>query len=109
VQFEFLDEVTVSGLTGYRYVMSKYFVDNGTSDLGTICKFEEDCFPQGVLNVTTCSHGAPAFISNPHFFNADPYYVSQMTGLQPEADKHQFYVILEPVSQYKETRQAMYL
>jgi hypothetical protein len=109
VQLEFLDEVTVSGLTGYRYVMSKYFVDNGASDPGTVCKFQENCLPQGILNVTTCRHGAPAFISNPHFFNADTYYVSQMSGLQPEADKHQFYVTLEPVSQNKETRQAMYL
>jgi hypothetical protein len=109
VQLEYLDEVTVSGLNGYRYVMSKYFVDNGTSDPGTVCKFEEDCLPRGVLNVTSCCHAAPGFISNPHFFNADPYYVSQVSGLQPESEKHQFYITLEPVSQNKETRQTMYV
>jgi hypothetical protein len=104
-----LDEVTVSGLNGYRYVMSKYFVDNGTSDPGTVCKFKEDCLPQGVLNVTSCRNEAPIFISNPHFFNADTYYVSQVSGLQPEADKHQFYLTLEPVSQNKGTRQTVYV
>jgi hypothetical protein len=98
VQLEFLDEVTVSGITGYRYVMSKYF-DNGTSDPGTVCKFQEDCLPYGVFNLTSCRRGAPTFISNPHFFNADPYYISQISGLQPEAEKHQFSVTLEPVSQ----------
>jgi hypothetical protein len=109
VQLEFLDEVTVSGLTGYRYVMSKYFVDNGASDPGTVCKFQENCLPQGVFNITTCRHGVPAFISNPHFFNADTYYVRQMSGLQPEAEKHQTYLTLEPVSQNKKTRHEMYL
>jgi hypothetical protein len=106
---EYSDEVAVSGLTGYRYVMNKYFVDNGTSDPGKVCKFEEDCLPHGVVNVSTCRHGAPAFISNPHFLDADPYYVSQVSGLQPEVDKHQFYITLEPVSQNKETMQAMYV
>lgn len=93
--------MTVSGVAGYRYRMSKNIVDNGTSDPGTLCKGEENGLPQGVLNLTACRPGAPAFISSPHFFHADPYYVSQVAGLQPEADKHQFYITLEPVSKIK--------
>ena len=98
---EYLDDMTVSGVAGYRYGMSKNFVDSGISDSGTVCQGEEHSLPQGVVNVTACFPGAPAFISNPHFFHADPYYVSQVAGLQPEADKHQFYITLEPVSKIK--------
>jgi scavenger receptor class B protein 1 len=101
VRFEYLDDVTVSGIAGYRYGMSKNFVDNGTSDPGTVCKGEEHGLPRGVVNLTACRHGTPTFISNPHFFHADPYYVSQVAGLQPDADKHQFYITLEPVSKIK--------
>ena len=101
MRFEYLDDMTVSGVAGYRYEMSKNFVDNGTSDPGTVCKDEGHGLPHGVVNLTACHHGAPAFISSPHFFHADSYYVSQVAGLQPEADKHQFYITLEPVSKIK--------
>ena len=98
MRLEYLDDVTVNGVAGYRYRMSKNVVDNGTSEPGTVCKGEEHGLPQGVVNGTACQHGTPAFFSSPHFFHADPYYVSQVAGLQPEADKHQFYITLEPVS-----------
>jgi hypothetical protein len=101
VLFEYLDDMRVNGVAGYRYEMSKNFGGNGTSGPGTVCKSEEHSLPRGVVNLTACRHGAPAFISSPHFFNADPYYVSQVAGLQPEADKHQFYITLEPVSKIK--------
>lgn len=99
--------MTVNGIAGYRYVMSKKTFDNGTSDPGTLCNCGGQCLLQGVLNVSACRNGVPAFISNPHFFDADPYYVSQADGLQPDADKHQFYITLEPVSKDKATRQTV--
>ena len=90
--------MTVNGVAGYRYRMSKNFVGNETSNPGTVCKGEEHALRQGVVNLTACQSGAPAVITSPQFFHADPYYVSQVAGLQPEADKHQFYLTLEPVS-----------
>jgi len=96
--FEYLDDMTVDGVVGYRYGLSKNFFVNGTSDPGTACEGEEHNLPQGVVNMSVCQHGAPLFTSSPHFFHADPYYVNQVAGLQPEADKHQFYITLEPVS-----------
>lgn len=39
-------------------------------------------------------------MSFPHFYNADPFYRQQVEGMQPEKDKHEFYVALEPVSFY---------
>jgi hypothetical protein len=96
--FEYLDDMTVDGVVGYRYGLSKNFFVNGTSDPGTACEGEEHNLPQGVVNMSVCQHGAPLFTSSPHFFHADPYYVNQVAGLQPEADKHQFYITLEPTT-----------
>jgi hypothetical protein len=109
IQFEYSEEVTVYGIIGYRYVMSKKLLDNGTSDPGTLCNCGGQCLPQGVLNLTTCRHGGPAFVSLPHFLDADPFYLTKVSGLLPEVDRHQFYLTLEPVSKAKETRQVMYL
>jgi hypothetical protein len=109
LRFEYLDDMTVNGVAGNRYEMITNFVDNGTSDPGTVCKDEEHGLPQGVVDTSACKRGAPVFMSSPHFFHADPYYVSQVGGLQPEADKHQFYITLEPVSKIKKRdRQCTY-
>lgn len=51
----------------------------------------------GLLNAESCRMGAPAFISFPHFFNADPYLLNMVNGLKPEEKKHAFYMDLIPV------------
>jgi hypothetical protein len=53
--------------------------------------------PSGVLNNTACRLGAPAFMSYPHFYLGDQYYLDQIEGMKPEKEKHEFYAILEPV------------
>lgn len=32
--------------------------------------------PSGVYNASACRFGAPIFMSQPHFYQADPYYLS---------------------------------
>lgn len=41
--------------------------------------------------------GAPAFVSFPHFYAADPSLLSGVYGLHPEEEKHSFYMDLVPV------------
>lgn len=71
------------------------------------CSETDKCFPQsvefvqisvlGLLNAESCRMGAPAFISFPHFFNADPYLLNMVNGLKPEEEKHAFYMDIIPV------------
>lgn len=42
--------------------------------------------------------GSPTFLSLPHFFGADPYYLSLVDGLKPEKEKHDFFFTLEEVN-----------
>lgn len=58
----------------------------------------EECVPSGVRSISKCRFGAPAFVSFPHFYQADPLYLSNITGLNPSQNLHEFYIIVEPVS-----------
>ena len=40
--------------------------------------------------------GAPIALSYPHFYQADPSYLDAVEGLEPDKDKHQFYVDISP-------------
>lgn len=70
----------------------------GTNIPENKCYCGGECVPSGVLNVTTCRMDSPIFLSLPHFYGADPYYINLVDGLKPEKEKHEFYITLEPVS-----------
>uniref|UniRef100_A0A6G1S6V7 Scavenger receptor class B member 1 n=1 Tax=Aceria tosichella TaxID=561515 RepID=A0A6G1S6V7_9ACAR len=53
-------------------------------------------WPQGVFSLAPCKFNAPIFMSMPHFLDADSYFRSRVDGLEPEANRHEFYVDLEP-------------
>lgn len=60
------------------------------------------CQKSGVLNMAPCKRtkdrptGAPLALSYPHFYQADPHYRNAVEGLNPDKDRHQFYVDLSP-------------
>lgn len=58
----------------------------------------EECVPSGVRGISKCRFGAPAFISFPHFYEADPIYLQYIKGLNPSKELHEFYIAVEPVS-----------
>ena len=42
--------------------------------------------------------GAPVFVSQPHFYLADPYYSSLVHGMRPDHEKHTTSLKIEPLS-----------
>ena len=52
-------------------------------------------------NATNCKDkNTPLFISFPHFYGADPFYINQMdprSGLNPSKEKHGSRMIIEQV------------
>jgi hypothetical protein len=85
-------------MTGYRFELGKRLLDNGTIDQGNWCNCGGQCVPQGTLNLTACRYGAPAFVSYPHYLDADPYYANLVRGMKPDPTRHRFYMTFEPVS-----------
>jgi len=98
IAFDYVEDVEVQGIRGYRFELGKRLVDNGTIDVRNQCNCGGQCVPLGALNVTACRHGAPAFVSYPHYLDADPYYTRSVRGMKPDPNQHRFYITLEPVS-----------
>jgi len=68
----------------------------------TVCP-DNECYqnniPSGVQNVTHCKKKSPAFVSRPHFYQADDSYRQAFQyGLRPDADKHESKFWVEPES-----------
>ncbi|XP_024942403.1 protein croquemort isoform X2 [Cephus cinctus] len=87
------------GLVGTKYVSDKNMLDNGTNVPSRKCFCNEvECQPSGVLNISSCKFGAPAFISLPHFYLADESYRNSITGMNPNKEKHEFSMTFEPTT-----------
>lgn len=89
------------GLTGKRFISTAAMLDNGTNVPSRACYCEgNECQPSGVLNVSHCKFGAPVFISLPHFYLADETYINAVDGLEPHKDKHEFFIVVQPVRKF---------
>jgi len=85
------------GLSTYRYTGTERVFANATDNADNWCFCSGGvCNPSGIVNASTCRYGAPAFVSFPHFYLADPFYGEQVEGLNPQKDLHEFHIDLEP-------------
>lgn len=89
------------GLKGFKWVGDDSLFDEGAKYPENICwcqAHEKECpaLKTGLFNATKCQHGAPAFVSYPHFYLADKSYLDALTGLSPNKEDHELYISLEP-------------
>jgi scavenger receptor class B, member 1 len=98
VLMEFEAENKIHGINVFKYSGGDRTVDNGTLYPENECYCSGECVPSGLFNVSSCRFGTPIFMSFPHFFKADPFYLDQVDGMKPDKKKHQFSISFEPVS-----------
>uniref|UniRef100_A0A6M2DE38 Putative plasma membrane glycoprotein cd36 n=1 Tax=Xenopsylla cheopis TaxID=163159 RepID=A0A6M2DE38_XENCH len=89
------------GVEGKLYIGDKSVFDNGVSypENRCYCMSDQAHCPDlepGMLNVSSCRYGAPAFVSYPHFYLSDQSYLEAVDGLKPDKTLHEFRVALEP-------------
>ncbi|KAG8037465.1 hypothetical protein G9C98_005675 [Cotesia typhae] len=97
LNLNFSEEEDHEGLIGKKYVSTSMMLDNGTKVPSRACYCQGiECQPSGTLNVSSCKFGAPAFISLPHFYLADPSYLDAIDGLSPSRNEHEFSMLVEP-------------
>lgn len=89
------------GVSGAKWIGDNRVFDNGENypPNQCFCTADETECPDlrpGVHNVSDCRFGAPAFISYPHFYLADPSYADAVDGLNATKEKHEFFMALEP-------------
>jgi len=82
------------GVPLYRYVAPKTLFANGTDYAPNegFCP----CRQSGLLNVSSCRHNSPVFISHPHFYNADPVLLDYVQGLHPTEEEHGLFIDIHP-------------
>lgn len=95
------DPVERHGVRGAKWIGDSRVFDNGENYSPNKCfctSDESECpdLKSGVYNVSDCRFGAPAFISYPHFYLADPSFADAIDGLNASQEKHEFSISLEP-------------
>lgn len=92
--------VKVKGIDSYEFVADQSLFANGTMNPENACFQPPGAFLRsGVYDTSRCRFGAPIYVSQPHFYQADPYYLSQVEGLAPPQESlHATYLRLEPQS-----------
>lgn len=81
-----------------KWIGDERVFDNGENYPPNICFCTGRVCPDlrpGVLNVSDCQFGFPAFISYPHFYLADPTFNDAIDGLNASKEKHEFSVMVE--------------
>ena len=72
--------------------------DNGTRVEARKCYCKNvKCQPSGAMDISSCKYGAPAFISLPHFYLADESYRSNISGMNPKKEDHEFKIVIQEV------------
>jgi len=110
IKLEYEKDMEHSGLTSYRFIPPENAMGSHTDtnparnnpDNACYCLEEFSCFKSGVFNMEPCKRtpdlprGAPIALSYPHFYQADPSYLAAVEGLNPDKERHQFYVDVQP-------------
>lgn len=92
------------GIKGYRYEASPTlfrpatilpeddcYCTKATKDISG----KDNCYLDGAFDFKPCL-GAPILVTQPHFLNADQHYRDGVEGLNPDASKHNIYLLVEP-------------
>jgi len=100
IDLEYTEEIKKGGVKFNRYAGTKkmFAIPDDNPDNWCFCP-KNKCPPKsGVLDSSVCRYGTPAFVSFPHFYAADDYYIDQFTNgsLNPDKEKHEFHVDLNP-------------
>lgn len=93
----FLREKKDGMLTLYDYHLSADVFNMSREENQGFCG-SGPCLGNGVLNISTCYMGVWGFISSPHFFQADEKFRTDVHGMQPNPDKHEFIMSFDPLT-----------
>ena len=101
LHLKFAEKVTKHDMSLHAYKVDREYLANRDHGDGSNWCFDPhaDAYPSGVYGVSPCQKDAPVFMSQPHFYQADSFYLSQVgSGLKPEKEKHETVFYLEPTT-----------
>lgn len=96
-----VEKQVYGGVSGRQFVMEESFFANSTENKDNWC-FEtgKHPLPSGVFNASACRFGAPVYLSQPHFYQADSFYANKLAAgsMNPDKKKHETEFIVEQTS-----------
>ncbi|XP_024937885.1 sensory neuron membrane protein 2 [Cephus cinctus] len=104
VRLEYMEDSTLSGIIGHRYVSEERMLASPTKNPDNECfclnktkgiRGDDGCLLDGTIELWDCQ-GAPIVLSLPHFLLADGQYQSGVNGLNPNVSLHRIFIDLEP-------------
>ncbi len=84
----------------YAYTVTDMFFANESKNRENWC-FDPNHrrLPSGVFDIGPCRQDAPVLMSQPHFYQADPFYLRQVSsGLSPAKGRHETRFLVEPAT-----------
>jgi len=96
ISLEYDRGVDIMGVPGNRYRSGPGLLANGTDNPHNSCFDPPGGIASGLLNISTCRFGAPAFLSQPHFLHADQSYLDAVEGLNPSVEDHSAFITINP-------------
>ncbi|XP_022122012.2 lysosome membrane protein 2 [Pieris rapae] len=98
--FNYVKNVDIGdGIELLRYSMPRTVFDDPAHYSPNQCYCNIDtatCPPRGVIDITSCTMGAPLVASFPHFYLGDPKLREPFEGLEPNPELHDSYLDIHP-------------
>lgn len=83
------DTVTNKGFDGYQFRVNEHFLSNPEENPENACYCHNGiCLSKGLASLAPCYYDIPVTISQPHFYNADPWLLKQVDGMKPNKTLH---------------------
>ncbi len=101
LKLDFDSTTTSHGISVNAYKISPKLFANATQNKANWCYDPNNRnLPSGVFDAGPCRLEAPVLMSQPHFYQADTYYLRQLQpgSLSPDKDKHETTFLVEPLS-----------
>ncbi|XP_068621865.1 scavenger receptor class B member 1-like [Battus philenor] len=92
----FESEMVMNDVPVYRYNLSEVVYERVRN--GTDCYDTLPTLPAGLSDASKCYYNFPIVISYPHFYTGSPPKDHYVTGLMPDRQKHNSYVVVEPTT-----------
>lgn len=90
------------GLDADLYELPEDTFGDGASNPDNACYDTSDYTAvKGLQNISPCQYGAPVYVSNPHFYLADPALLADVEGLRPNKTLHDTFFKIQPVCNAK--------
>ncbi|XP_031632460.1 lysosome membrane protein 2-like [Contarinia nasturtii] len=98
VPLYFEKNMTEGSFDAKKYVLRENVYDRFENETEDCYKGFVDRLPNGFSDVSKCFFDMPFAASNPHFYGRYPNELTtKLDGLKPDREKHQSFIIVEPV------------